>query len=103
MPVQPTNLSIQDGRLHIEWEDGKRHVYDPAGLRQNCPCAGCDEIRAGTEPGDHLSPAGDEPIAIHAVRPVGNYAYNIAFSDGHSTGLFRLELLRELGSSVEDS
>jgi len=31
------------------------------------------------------------------MDPVGNYAYRILFSDGHDTGIFTLELLRELG------
>jgi DUF971 family protein len=30
--------------------------------------------------------------------PVGNYAYRIEFSDGHSTGIYTLDLLRRLGS-----
>ena len=32
------------------------------------------------------------------MRPVGNYAYNIAFSDGHNTGLYTFELLTALGN-----
>jgi len=31
------------------------------------------------------------------MKPVGNYAYSIAFSDGHDTGIYTLELLRQLG------
>jgi DUF971 family protein len=31
------------------------------------------------------------------MKPVGNYAYTIAFSDGHDTGIYTFELLRELG------
>jgi DUF971 family protein len=34
------------------------------------------------------------------MKPVGNYAYSIDFSDGHNTGLYTLEFLRELGSEV---
>jgi DUF971 family protein len=34
---------------------------------------------------------------------VGNYAYSIAFSDGHDTGIFTLEFLRELGTVVSPS
>jgi DUF971 family protein len=31
------------------------------------------------------------------MTPVGNYAYKILFSDGHDTGIYTLDLLRELG------
>jgi DUF971 family protein len=44
-----------------------------------------------------LKPEEARPLAIANMRPVGNYAYGIAFSDGHDTGIFTLELLRELG------
>ena len=38
------------------------------------------------------------PLAIEKMHPVGTYAYAIAFSDGHSSGLFTYEFLRQLGS-----
>ena len=47
-----------------------------------------------------LSLAEARPLKILGMKPVGNYAYSIAFSDGHDTGIFTLELLRELGSEV---
>jgi DUF971 family protein len=34
------------------------------------------------------------------MKPVGSYAYSIDFSDGHGTGIYPLELLRELGEQV---
>ena len=34
------------------------------------------------------------------MKPVGNYAYSIDFSDGHDTGIYALERLRELGEVV---
>jgi DUF971 family protein len=37
------------------------------------------------------------PLKVTGMTPVGNYAYSIAFSDGHNTGIYPLTLLRELG------
>ena len=34
------------------------------------------------------------------MKPVGNYAYSIAFSDGHDTNNYTFEQLRELGYDV---
>jgi len=97
--------------LRIVWEDGLVTLCDPGQLRAACPCATCraqHEISAA-EPGGqgeaNLAPAGYSPaqapgapqITIRGMRPVGNYAYQITFSDGHDTGIFSLELLRELG------
>jgi DUF971 family protein len=43
-----------------------------------------------------LSPAEVAPLAVTGMRPVGQYAYGIEFSDGHSSGIYTLEYLREL-------
>jgi DUF971 family protein len=43
------------------------------------------------------------PLSIQGMEPVGNYAYSIAFSDGHDTGIYTLELLRTLGKEVAAS
>ena len=48
-----------------------------------------------------LSVAETVPLAVSQMRPVGNYAYNINFSDGHSSGLFTMDLLREIGKPVD--
>ena len=50
-----------------------------------------------------LSPAETEPLRFLAMRPVGHYAYAIAFSDGHDTGIFTLEFLRQLGEELAAS
>ncbi len=44
-----------------------------------------------------------QPVAIKGMTPVGHYAYSIEFSDGHDTGIYTFELLRELGRKVKDS
>lgn len=33
------------------------------------------------------------------MKPIGNYAYGIAFTDGHDSGIYSLELLRHLGDA----
>ena len=47
-----------------------------------------------------LSAAETQPLAIRAMKPVGNYAYAISFSDGHDTGIYTIEYLRELGRQI---
>jgi DUF971 family protein len=41
-----------------------------------------------------------QPLTIAAMEPMGNYAYAIQFSDGHDTGIFAFDLLRQLGQEV---
>jgi DUF971 family protein len=93
----PTAISLSGpGKLVMDWSDGTRRAYRVDDLRRNCPCATCNTERL-------RSPTGEGPLAtlpsvtIEAMSPVGNYAYKIAFSDQHSTGIYPLELLRGLG------
>jgi DUF971 family protein len=35
-------------------------------------------------------------VEIESIKPVGNYAISFAFSDGHGTGIYRFDFLREI-------
>ena len=37
------------------------------------------------------------------MHPVGNYAYNVHFSDGHSAGIYTFDLLRQIGEAAEEN
>ena len=107
MQFQPTALSLlPEGSLQITWSDQQRRVYTVKQLRDACPCATCREKRtaAESEPAPLfavLKPEEARPLKIEGMKPVGNYAYGIAFSDGHDTGIFTLDLLRQLGTEEE--
>ena len=100
MDVQPTNLALEGNFLRIEWSDGKSVLYDPIQLRQRCPCATCNSERARAAADGKVPETSGVAVTIAAMEPTGNYAYKITFSDGHSTGLFTLEFLRELGDDT---
>jgi DUF971 family protein len=91
-------------QLQITWSDGQVRVYTPWQLRDGCPCATCRETRAAPPPPvtelPILSPAEAQPLRVAGMKPVGNYAYSINFSDGHNTGIYSLQLLHELGTPV---
>ena len=99
MSVYPTNLElIEAQRLRIEWSDGQRRQYGIRDLRNACPCANCREKRSAPKPLlPVLGEAELQPLAINGMKPVGSYAYTISWSDGHDTGIYTYELLRELG------
>lgn len=99
--------------MQIAWSDGELREYRASDLREKCPCATCREKRSakpdpkagGMLELNVLSAAEAETVSqggvkVAGMRPVGSYAYNIEFSDGHATGLFTFELLRELGETV---
>jgi len=105
MNLYPTTLEIVGGnRLQIAWSDETVREYSVRELRDRCPCATCREKRA--EPPSLpteltvLSPAEAQPLTLAGMKPVGSYAYNIAFSDGHNTGIFTFESLLAMGTPV---
>lgn len=91
----PSDISQAGPRkLEIEWKDDHVSTYPVVYLRYHCPCAHCvDEVtgerrlEAGAIPGDI------QPVRIESV---GNYAIRIEWDDGHDTGIYAFEYLREL-------
>lgn len=102
MTTQPTKLELSnDSTLRITWSDGQVRDYPLRELRDKCPCATCREER-NAPPASPLSlniitDAQIQPLRITAMKPVGNYAYSIDFSDGHDTGIYTIETLLEWG------
>jgi DUF971 family protein len=103
----PTKLELVEGRLRIGWSDAQTREYTVRELRDACPCATCREKRSQPPAAAPLLPvltaAEIRPLTIGGMQPVGNYAYSIAFSDGHDTGIYTLTHLRQLGREVASS
>lgn len=72
--------------LKIVWGDGHESLYAWPDLRAACPCAACREAVPALQP--DIYPA--------EIKPVGNYAVAIRWSDGHMTGIYSHELLRSI-------
>lgn len=81
-------------RLRIAWADGHESVYAPRYLRQNCRCAKCQDEFTGRQRLDPQSVAVD--VYPLAIRYVGRYAIRFDWSDGHTTGIYPFELLRDI-------
>jgi DUF971 family protein len=107
--VVPVGLGRDENSVvTISWSDGVETKWTAQQLRKACPCATCREKRRGekknqvTSGGEIaglpvLTAAETQPLTIIGMKPVGAYAYNVRFSDGHSSGIFSLELLRSSG------
>jgi prepilin-type processing-associated H-X9-DG protein len=83
--------------LLVQWADGAEHRIPFPALRRACPCAVCSgEMgmpgRFASQP--ELGP-GEDDLADIAL--VGAYGLNCVWADGHSTGIYTFERLRELG------
>lgn len=93
----PTHLKTDSGNLLIQWNDGHQSSLAFKDLRAACPCAGCkEEAEKPKNPFRILKANELAPLGIQKMEPVGRYAYRIGWADGHDTGIFTLEHLREL-------
>ena len=94
---KPSDLAFDnDGSLLVRWDDGKESRFEARWLRARCPCAECVEEWSGKRVvGDEQVKEGVRPRGMH---PVGRYAIQIEWSDGHNTGIYSWDYLLKLRS-----
>jgi DUF971 family protein len=108
MPVanpKSVKVNVTTGTgMDIEWVDGHRSHYNFQWLRDACPCATCTEERNNhnRKPGEPekkpaaLLPMYKEPVKPKETSPVGRYAVNFSWNDGHTSGIYSWDYLREM-------
>jgi prepilin-type processing-associated H-X9-DG protein len=100
--MRPTDLQLIGAELAIKWDDQSESFIRLETLRQCCPCAGCrgeKDILGNT----YKNPA--PPLTAHAcqllrIMPVGNYALNFVWADGHNTGIYAFDYLKRVAESA---
>ena len=97
---QPTRIERGSTSLEISWKDSSRSELPYRLLRQKCPCARCDATRLGKDP-FHIRPSDDffENLYLVDIQRVGRYAVRLVWNDGHRTGIYTFEFLRELSEA----
>jgi len=100
MDYIPTGITLNktEGYLEITWNDGLVSQYPLSQLREACPCVEC---RGGHQfmglefaPDDILKLTPSRSYQVTALNPVGNYAIQPTWDDGHATGIYTWEYLR---------
>jgi len=95
--VKPRNIAVTPTELAIAWADGHESYFPFDALRASCPCALCRaEAKRVAEAGPLQVLRGPAPgqVGIAKLLPVGAYAVQIVWSDGHDSGIFAFEALR---------
>jgi len=97
---QPTEIKLHQASriLEITYADGRIFKLPCEFLRVYSPSA---EVR-GHGPGQEVLQIGKKDVAITKVEPVGNYAVQLTFSDGHDTGIYSWDLLYEYGARQDE-
>jgi prepilin-type processing-associated H-X9-DG protein len=86
-------LARDRGRLRLVWPGGAEGEIDATRLRAACRCAWCTRARV-----EGTFPATFDGAAIERLAPIGDYAINICFTDGHARGIFPWQFLRALAA-----
>jgi len=100
MDYIPTGITLNktEGYLEVTWNDGLVSQYPLSQLREACPCVECrgGHSNMGLEhaPDDILKLVPARSYSITGLEPVGNYAIQPAWDDGHTTGIYTWEYLR---------
>lgn len=99
MSTVPTDIrQAGPGVLAIRWSDGVEHPFPVFDLRCECPCAACRDEFTGIRTLDPESvPSDVRPVRVQSV---GNYAIQINWSDGHDSGIYGFDYLRNLGDRM---
>ena len=96
----PRNIDVHPEGFYITWDDGHQSVYPSRYLRAQCGCAQCVSEWTGQRLiFEDMVP---EDIRAVSVQPVGNYAIQIVWTDGHTTGIYPFERLRTICPCEED-
>jgi DUF971 family protein len=104
---KPTSVKVHvtsGAGVDITWADGHASHFDFSYLRDQCPCATCSDERGKKEAFAAVAgPAASAVLPMFKPKPraqaatsVGNYAVQITFSDGHSTGIYSYDYLRNI-------
>jgi DUF971 family protein len=105
--VTPLKVRVKKSEgtgIEIEWRDGHKSAWDFRWLRDACPCATCNAERetTGRATGE-AKPKSQDPFAMYQapprpdeVTPVGRYALNFKWNDGHQSGIYSWTYLRSV-------
>ncbi len=94
-PPTAIKLRQRSRLLEVTFSDGRTYSYSFELLRTHSPSA---EVQ-GHGPGQDVLQIAKENVQILRIEPIGHYAVRLVFDDGHNTGLYSWDFLRELGDT----
>lgn len=98
--MTPKNIQVIHRTFAIVWDDGREDYFELENLRRACPCAGC------RGEANVLSPARPAPqnytpasFELAGWQLIGGYGVQPRWGDGHATGIYSYEYLRQLSAA----
>lgn len=99
--MQPVDMQVVGTELAVKWSDGGEDFVALETLRRFCPCAGClgEKDIFGKTYRAPERPYGPGAFEVARFLPVGGYAVQFVWRDGHNTGLYTWEWIRRVASA----
>jgi len=96
--MRPQDIQRIGDELAIKWDDGTESYIPLAALRRSCPCAGCkgEMDIMGNVYKNPERPLAPNAFELKRISPVGGYALQPVWADGHDTGIFSFDYLRHV-------
>jgi DUF971 family protein len=96
--MRPTDIQQIGSELAIKWPDGGESFIPLDKLRRCCPCAGC---KGETDILGNVYKNPEQKLSLPALQlirvvSVGGYAIQPVWADGHATGIFSFEYLKQV-------
>ena len=92
VPVEIKQSGVRE--LRIAWSDGQVNDFDVVELRRSSRCPNCVDELTGAQI-LHTSQVGED-VRPQTIRQVGNYAFQVNWTAGHTSGIFTFDYLRQL-------
>jgi DUF971 family protein len=100
--MRPLDIQPIGRELAIKWQDGSESFITLEKLRRACPCAGCQGERdiMGNLYKNPDKPLTNAAFELRGLTPVGTYAVQPIWGDGHVSGIYSYEYLKAVGDSA---
>jgi len=100
--TRPTDIQVIGEEMAIKWDDGRESFVKLDALRRHCPCAGC---RGETDVMGNVYKGPDRPLGpqssqLQRLEWIGSYAVQPVWGDGHATGIYAFDYLRQLAEEL---
>ena len=99
--MRPQDIQVIGEEMALKWDDGSEQFVALETLRRFCPCAACmgEKDIFGTTYRPPERPYGPGAFQLSGLHPVGGYAVQPAWRDGHNPGIYSWEWLRRLADA----
>jgi DUF971 family protein len=96
--MRPVDIQQIGNELAIKWDDGGESFIPLEKLRRSCPCAGC---KGETDILGNVYKNSEKALTLKAfelvrIVGVGGYAVQPVWADGHSTGIYSFDYLKQV-------